>query len=257
MIFFMDDGIFSANNFVKAGERIEEIGFGGLRLIQNPKWFCFGIDAVLLADFAKTANGERIADLGTGTGVIPLILSEKACVKEIIGIEIQKDVAEMAQRSIRLNSMDHVIKILNIDVKETPDFLQKSSCDAVVSNPPYIERESGIKNKDAVKASARHEISAVLEDFISAAYYLLKNKGSFFLVHRPHRLVDILLLCRAYKLEPKKIRFVHPKKNKKPNIVLLQCVKHGNPELKFLDPLYVYEETGIYTDEILKIYGKK
>lgn len=243
-------------DLLKQGERLEEIGFGGLKLIQNPEWFCFGIDAVLLADFTELKKDSRVADLGTGTGIIPLILSRKVQVNQIVGIEIQEKVAEMAKRSVRLNGLEGIIEIVNLDVKDAVSSSEKSTFDVVVSNPPYMGKESGLKNEDSSKAIARHEISAGLEDFIRAAYDLLKDKGSFFLIHRPHRLVDILTLCRTYRLEPKKIRFVHPNKDSKPNIMLLQCIKHGGAELKFMDPLYIYEKMGVYTAEILKMYGK-
>lgn len=241
---------------LKDYERIEEIQFGGLKLIQNPKWFCYGIDAVLLSKFCRVKKDYRAVDLGTGTGIIPLLLGSTTELKEIVGIEIQNEVADMAQRSVYLNHLEDKIKILNIDLKEAGDYLEVNAYDMVVSNPPYMSENEGLKNMDDVKTISRHEVKASLENVISTAYELLKPNGHFYLVHRPHRLVDIIYLCRKYRLEPKKIRFVHPKKDKKPNILLLHCTKYGRPELKFMDPLYVYGDDGNYTEEIYRIYGR-
>lgn len=242
-------------NILKEDERIEDIQFAGLRLIQNPSWFCYGIDAVLIAKFCEVKEGWKGVDLGTGTGIIPLLLSQK--MKEIIGVEIQTEVAEMAKRSIKLNELEDKIKILNIDMNEYSRYIKPYSMDVVISNPPYMAKDEGLINDEDTKAISRHEIKASLEDVVSTAHDLLKDRGHFYLVHRPHRLVDILCLCRKYRLEPKRIRFVHPKKDKRPNIVLLHCTKYGKPELKFLDPLYVYKEDGTYTDEIYQIYEKE
>lgn len=241
---------------LKENERIEEIKFAKIRLIQNPDWFCYGIDAVLLARFCKAQKACRAVDLGTGTGIIPLLLCNSQKFDEIIGIEIQSVVADMAKRSVQLNSLDHIIKILNIDLKYSCQYLQPNTYDVVLSNPPYMAKGEGLENSDNVKALSRHEIKASLEDVISSANKLLKPNGNFYMVHRPHRLVDILCICRKYRLEPKKIQFVHPKKSKKPNILLLQCTKYGRAELKFMDPLYVYEDSGEYTKEIYEIYRK-
>lgn len=242
-------------NILKENERIEDIQFAKLKLIQKPNGFCYGIDAVLLASFCDVKIDWRGVDLGTGTGIIPLLLSSK--MNELIGIEIQNEVADMAKRSIAINELEDKIKILNIDMNEACKYIEPYSRDVVISNPPYIAKNDGITNHDDNKAISRHEIKVSLENVISTAYNLLKDRGHFYLVHRPHRLVDILYLCRKYKLEPKRIRFIHPQKNKKPNILLLHCVKYGRPELKFLDPLYVYEDNGRYTDEIYHIYGKE
>mgnify|MGYP000868983970 CR=1 FL=1 len=244
-------------SIIKNNERIENIQFGDLKLIQNLDWFCYGVDAVLLADFCRAKRGWRIADLGTGTGIIPLILHHIYDPSHIIGIEIQDEVADMARRSVLLNNLQDTIQILNMDLNEAPQKLTIKDYDLVVSNPPYMAKNEGIINTDDIKALSRHEIKASVEDVIAVAYDLLKPHGHFCLVHRPHRLVDILYLCRKYRLEPKKIRFVHPNKNKKPNIMLLHCTKYGKPELKFMDPLYVYDENGDYSEEIYRIYRRK
>ncbi|MBR0600452.1 tRNA1(Val) (adenine(37)-N6)-methyltransferase [Clostridiales bacterium BAD-6] len=246
-------------NWCNEGERIDEIGFGSLRLIQKPEDFCYGIDAVLLASFAEVKRGSRVIDLGTGTGIIPLILSHKTEADEILGVELQQDSYERGLRNIELNHLHDRVKLIHSDVKDIlgDKNINPQSFDAVLSNPPYMKGNGGLKNQKDAKTIARHETTAGLSDFIGTAASLLKDKGDFYLVHRPSRLVDICILCRQNKLEPKELRLVSPNRNRKPNILLMHCVKHGRPELKFLDPLYVYEENGCYTEEILRIYERK
>ncbi|TCO78629.1 tRNA1(Val) (adenine(37)-N6)-methyltransferase [Marinisporobacter balticus] len=241
---------------VRAYERVDDLQCEGLRLIQNPKGFCFGIDAVLLSNFCEIRKNWRVIDLGTGTGIMPILLAGKTHAKEIWGVEIQEEVAEMALRSVQLNQLEDRVKIIHEDLKNISKHAKDYSFDAVISNPPYMNPGAGLINPESMKAVSRHEVKCTLEDIISVASKLLKDRGHFYMVHRPHRLVDIIYLCRKYRLEPKKIRFVHPNKNKKPNILLIECVKYGKPELKFMDPLYVYNEEGGYTEEIHKIYGR-
>jgi tRNA1Val (adenine37-N6)-methyltransferase len=241
---------------IKEHERIDDLQCNGLRIIQNPKGFCFGIDAVLLSNFCEIKKNARVIDLGTGTGIIPILLAGKTEAKEIIGIEIQETIVEMAARSVKLNQLEDRVKMVHADLNNVLNELDLYSFDVVVSNPPYMHEGGGLINPEDMKAIARHEIKCTLEDIIRVASKLIKDRGHFYMVHRPHRLVDILCLCRAYKLEPKKIRFIHPNKNKKPNILLVECTKYGRPELKFMDPLYVYTEDGRYTEEIHKIYGR-
>ena len=243
---------------LKDGERIDAIGFGNLRLIQKPEDFCYGMDAVLLATFAEIKKGSCAVDLGTGTGIIPLLLSHKTEASELVGVEIQKDSYERGLRNISLNDLSERVRIIHSDVKLlTKDkILSTNSFDAVLSNPPYVSGNGGLKNKMAAKTIARHETTAGLEDFIREAALLLKDRGDFYLVHRPNRLVDICTLSRKYKLEPKELMFVCPNRMAAPNILLLHCVKHGRPELKFLDPLFVYDEEGNYTEEIMKRYER-
>lgn len=242
---------------LKENERIDDLQCKGLKIIQNPKGFCFGVDAVLLGNFCEIKRNAKVVDLGTGTGIMPIIIAGKSNVKKIYGIEIQKEVADMAIRSVKLNNLDERIEIINEDLKSIEGLIDVNSIDVVVSNPPYMNPGGGLKNPEDLKAISRHEIKCTLEDVIKTAGRLLKHNGHFYLVHRPHRLADIMCLCRKYKLEPKKLRFVHPNKNKKPNLLLLKCIKAAKPELKFLDPLYVYNEDGSYTDEIYDIYGKE
>ncbi|HAE43191.1 MAG TPA: SAM-dependent methyltransferase [Clostridiales bacterium] len=240
---------------LNANERIEDLQLKNLRIIQNSEWFCFGIDAVLLSDFAEMKRNSTVVDLGTGTGIIPLLLWGKKEPKKIIGIEIQKEVADMAERSVRLNNLENSIEILNIDMNNANQVILSNSIDVVVVNPPYVENNGGIINPESKKAISRHEISCSLEDVVRVASKLLRHGGSFFMVHRPHRLVDIFYQMRIFKVEPKKIRFIHPRAGQQPNMVLIKGVKAGNSELKILEPLYVYGEEGQYTEEILKIYG--
>ncbi len=240
---------------LKENEKIEDLQCNNLKIIQNKKWFCFGMDAVLLTNYCDVKNNSNIVDLGTGTGIIPILLSGKRKIKKAVGIEIQEEVAEMATRSVELNNLQDKIEILNIDLKDATRHLDKNYYDAVISNPPYKLNNSGLVNPTDQKAISRHEIKCTLEDVISTASLLLKQYGRFYMVHRPDRLVDIICLLRQYKLEPKQIRFVHPRSGEKPNMVLIRASKNGNPELKFDSPLYIYNEEGIYTEDVYKIYG--
>lgn len=242
---------------VKDHERVDDLQCNGLHLIQNPQGFCFGIDAVLLSNFCEIKRGWKVIDLGTGTGIIPILLAGKTEASEIKGVEIQEDVAEMASRSVKLNSLQNRVKIINDDLNNIFDHEEPQSFNVVTSNPPYMNEGGGLINPENKKAISRHEVKCTLEDIVRVSSKLLKDKGHFYMVHRPHRLVDIIWLCRKYKLEPKRLRFIHPNKNKKPNILLIQCVKYGGVELRFMDPLYVYNEDGSYTDEIHRIYGRK
>lgn len=245
-------------------ERVDEIGFNGLKLIQAPDEFCYGVDAVVLADFAsKSANQkERLktaVDLGTGTGIIPLILSHKTELEHLYGVEIQKNSFERACRNAVLNQLLTRVRFIHADIAKPFEALKslEGSIDLVTCNPPYMTGGAGIINGNEAKRIARHETTADLECFVSTAARLLKPKGHLYMVHRPSRLVDICFYCRKHKLEPKELRFVSPDKNTAPNILLVHCVKNGNPELKMLEPLYVYEEDhSDYTEEIITIYER-
>ena len=241
---------------LKENERIDDLEFKGLKIIQNKEGFCFGIDSVLLSDFAKNIKNARVIDLGTGTGIINILLSGKTNNCIFTGVEIQDEVAEMAERSIKLNNLKDKIKIINESILNLKNTFKRKEFDVVVTNPPYKKINTGIINKEDKKIISRHEITASLEDFIQTASYLLKDYGEFYMVHRPDRLVDIFSIMRKEKIEPKKIRFVYPDKNKKANLVLIKGVKLGNPFLEYDDNLYVYDENGDYTKEILEIYNK-
>ena len=242
---------------LKENERIDDLEFKGLKIIQNSEGFCFGIDSVLLTDFAKDIKtNSKVIDLGSGTGIIPILLSAKTKNTLFLGIEIQETVAEMANRSVQLNDLQDRIKIENENILNLKDIYEKGKFDAITTNPPYKKVNTGIVNENDKKLISRHEITASLEDFIRISSYLLKDFGEFYMVHRPDRLVDIFYFMRKYNIEPKKIRFVYPNKNKKANIILIKGIKCGKPFLKFDDNLYVYNENGEYTDEILRIYNK-
>lgn len=242
---------------LKENERIDDLEFKGLKIIQNSEGFCFGIDSVLLTDFAKDIKtNSKVIDLGSGTGIIPILLSAKTKNTHFVGIEIQESVAEMANRSVQLNDLQDRIRIQNENILNLKDIYEKGKFDAITTNPPYKKVNTGIVNENDKKLISRHEITASLEDFIRISSYLLKDFGEFYMVHRPDRLVDIFYFMRKYNIEPKKIRFVYPNKNKKANIILIKGIKCGKPFLKFDDNLYVYNENGEYTEEILRIYNK-
>lgn len=243
------------DNLVYEYERVDDLQINNLKVIQNPKGFCFGIDAVLLANFVGLKKNAKVVDLGTGTGIIPILLAGKSETSHITALEIQEEVANMAQRSVKLNGLENRIKILNMDLKDAEKDLEVNGYDVVTSNPPYMHPE-GLINIDDKKAISRHEVKCTLEDVIRTASRLLKHNGRFFMVHRPIRLVDIMVYCRQYKLEPKRLQFIHSTYNKKPNLLLLECIKAAKPELKILDPLYVYNEEGKYTAQIFHTYGK-
>lgn len=242
---------------LEKNERIDDLQCNGLKIIQNKDGFCFGIDSVLLSDFAKNIrNNSIVLDLGTGTGIIPILLCGKTKLKKIVGVEVQEEVADMAKRSAKLNNLEHKFEIINKNILELKSIYDANSFDVIVTNPPYKKINTGIKNENEKKLISRHEILANLEDFISVSSRLLKDKGEFYMVHRPERLSDIFFYMRKYKIEPKEIRMVYSNKNVAPKMVLIKGVKNGNVFLKFRENLYIYDETGNYTEEIYKIYGK-
>ena len=243
---------------LKENERIDELEYKGLKIIQNKEGFCFGIDSVLLSDFAKNLKKDSVVvDIGTGTGIISILLSKKAEIKKIYGIEIQEEVADMAKRSVKLNDLQDKIQIINKNIKNIFEEIEPNKIDAIVTNPPYMKLNTGAKNEEIKKLISRHEVECNLEDIIKISYKLLKSKGEFYMVHRAERIVDILYNLRKYKLEPKEIRFIHSKVGKEPNLVLIKAVKDAGEHLIIDSPLVVYNNDGTYTDEILKIYNKK
>ena len=242
---------------LKENERIDDLEYKNLKIIQKNDGFCFGIDSVLLSDFAKEIkNGSKVLDLGTGTGILSILLCAKTKLSKIIGIEIQKDMADMAKRSCIINNLQDRFEVMNENIKELKGKINKNGFDAIVMNPPYMGLNSGKTNENMKKLISRHEITATLEDFIIASKGFLKDKGCLYIVHRPNRLVDLTYLLRKYKLEPKVLRFVHSKAESAANLVLIKAVKNGRPFLKISEPLYVYDKSGNYTNEILKIYNK-
>ena len=238
-----------------AYERIDDLQINGYKIIQHPDKFCFGMDAVLLSGFAKVKEGERVLDLGTGTGILPILLAAKTSGEHFTGLEIQEESAEMARRSVQLNHLEERIDIIDGDIKEASAIFGKASMDVVTSNPPYMTNHKGLKNPNDAKAIARHELLCSLEDVIREAAAVLKPRGRAYLVHRPQRLVEIFEAMRKYKLEPKTMRLVYPYADKAPNMVLIEGVRAGGAQLTVEAPLIVYKETGIYTDEIYRIYN--
>ena len=246
------------NIILKENERIDDLEFKGLKMIQNTEGFCFGIDSILLSDFAKQIKkGAKVLDLGTGTGIIATLLCGKTELSEIIGIEVQEEVAQMAKRSIQLNHLENRFKIIQDNITNLNIYFEKNTFDAIVTNPPYKKEATGVQNEDTKKLISRHEIEANLEDFIKISKDMLKDKGEFYIVYRPERLVDLLSLMRKYKIEPKKIRFVYSNINAVSKLVLVQGVKNARTFLKLEPNLYIYDDNGNYTEEILKIYNKK
>ncbi len=238
---------------IKEYERIDDLQRDGLCIIQNPKQFCFGMDAVLLSSFVQSKNNSIIVDLGTGSGIIPILLSAKTAAKKIYGIEIQNDIADMANRSILLNKLEDKITIINDDLKNIAEYISECSVDIITSNPPYMKVGTG--QISPTRSISRHEIMCSLEDVVAITYKLLKPKGSFFMVHRANRLVDIMFLLRKYKLEPKYLQCVHPFKHKEANLVLIHARKNAGHELKIIDPLIVRHDNGEYTEKIYEIYN--
>ena len=241
-------------------ETIDDTGFGGIRLIQDLKGFRYGIDAVLLADFAEGScpDAMRAAELGSGNGIISLLLAWQKEGRQVTGIELQEAAASLAERNAVFNELSDRVHFVHCDITDLKTRFpeMQGSCDLVVSNPPYIARGSGIPSDTDSLQAARQETTADLEDFVRTAAWLLRGKGTFCMVHRPSRLVDIFYYCRKYRLEPKRIRFVCPRPGASPNIVLICCVSGGGKELKYDNMFYVYNNQGGYTKELLEIYRK-
>lgn len=236
-------------------ERIDDLGIKGYRIIQKEQGFCFGMDAVLLSDFASVRDGGRVLDLGTGTGILPILMEAKTKASYLAGLEIQSEMAKMARRSVQLNHLESKIEIVEGDIKEASAIFSHDSFDVITSNPPYMIGQHGLVNPSDTKAVARHEILCTFSDISDAARKLLKNRGKLFLVHRSFRLAEILNQLSKDGLEPKRIRFVHPYQEKESNIFLLEAVKGGKSRMVIEPPLIVYKAPNQYTDEIYKIYG--
>lgn len=240
---------------LKEGERLDDLHRNGFQIIQNKEKFCFGMDAVLLSGFAKVKEGEKVLDIGTGTGIIPILLAAKTPGQHFTGLEIQPESADMARRSVALNHLEEKISIVEGDVREADQLFSAASFDVITSNPPYMTGSHGLVNPDMPKAIARHEICCTLEDLVSQTEKLLRPGGRFFMVHRPFRLAEIMTVLTAHHLEPKRMRLVYPFVDKEPNMVLLECIRGGKPRITVEKPLIVYKEPGVYQDEIYAIYG--
>ena len=240
---------------LKEGERLDELHRNGWQTIQNSHKFCFGMDAVLLSGFARVKTGERVLDLGTGTGIIPILLRGKTEGRDFTGLEIQEESADMARRCVAYNHLEESVSIVTGDIKEAAALFGAASFDAVTCNPPYMTGNHGLVNPKQSKAIARHEILCTLEDVVGQTAKVLRPGGRFYLVHRPFRLAEILTLLVRYKLEPKRMRLVYPFVDKEPNMVLIEALSGAKSRITVEKPLIVYKEQGVYTDEIYDIYG--
>lgn len=236
-------------------ERIDDLQKNGYRIIQNPEKFCFGMDAVLLSGFAKVKAGENALDLGTGTGIIPILLEAKTQGEHFTGLEIQEESADMARRSVALNGLEEKIEIVTGDIKDASERFGASSFDVITTNPPYMIEQHGLKNGNEAKTIARHEVLCDLEDILRESSRLLKEHGRFYMVHRPFRLAEILSAMIQYRIEPKRMRLVYPYIDKEPNMVLIEGLRGGRSRMTVEKPLIVYKEPGVYTEEIYTTYG--
>lgn len=240
---------------LKDNERIDDLQRGGYGIIQNPDKFCFGMDAVLLTGFAGAGEKDVLLDLGTGTGIIPLLMEAKYRCAHLTGLEIQEESADMARRSVAMNGLSGKIDIVVGDIKEADSIFPSASFDCITCNPPYMIGKHGLTNPEAPKAVARHEILCTLEDVVRAAAKLLKPGGHFFMVHRPFRLAEIMTILSQYRLEPKRMQLVYPYVDKEPNMVLIEAVRGGKPRMTVEKPLIIFQSHGVYMPEIREVYG--
>ena len=236
--------------------RVDDTGFGDIRLIQDTEYFCYGTDAVLLADFASRNRHIRAADLGTNNAVIPLIMSTLTDIEYFAGIERDHKASKLAERNVKENSLSERIQIFNCDILEISDYFKGAVFDAVTANPPYFPGHAGSGNRRPLLHAARHETTASLDDFVKCAAYLLRPRGAFYMIHRPERLADIIVSCRNAGLEPKVMRFVSPRRGEPPNMVLIECRRKGGRELKILPDLVVRAEDGSRSEELMRIYSQ-
>ena len=242
---------------LKQEERLDDLQVNGYEIIQHPGKFCFGMDAVFLSNFARVKKGESALDLGTGTGIIPILLSAKTQGERFVGLEIQEESADMATRSVLHNGLEEKIKIVNGDIKEAVEIFGPASFDVITTNPPYMIGQHGIANASDAKTIARHEVLCTLDDILRQSAKILRPGGRFYMVHRPFRLAEIFSKMVELKIEPKRMRMVHPFIDKEPNMVLIEGTRGGNSRMTVERPLVVYKEVGIYSDELLGEYGLK
>ena len=229
---------------IRPGERLDDLQIGGLELIQDPEKFCFGVDAVFLSDFVRVRPGESVLDLGTGNGIIPVLLSAKTEARHITGLEIQADTAEMARRSVAHNHLEDRIDIVTGDIKEAAELFRPAFFDVITTNPPYMLADHGIRNPDDAKAVARHEILCTLDDILRESMRLMQDKSRFYMIHRPFRLTEIMIKMHEYKIEPKRIRFIHPYIDKEPTMVLIEGVRGAKPRVTVEPPLITFDRHG-------------
>ena len=240
---------------LKTKERLDDLNIKGYQIIQDPGRFCFGMDAVLLSGFAHIKKGEKVLDLGTGTGIIPILLEAKTEGGHFTGLEIQPESADMAARSVQYNHLEEKISIVTGDIKDASNIFGASSFDVITTNPPYMIAEHGLRNEADAKTIARHEVLCTLDDTLMQSARLLKQNGRFYMVHRPFRLAEIFSKMVAYGIEPKRMQLVYPSISKEPNMVLIEGYRGGKSRITVEKPLVVYKEDGNYTDDILAIYG--
>ena len=249
--------LMTTTNLLKDGERLDDLQCKGYHIIQNPARFCFGMDAVLLSGFAKAKKGEKVLDLGTGTGIIPILMTAKTEGDSFTALEIQEDSADMARRSVILNQLNDKVQIVTGDIKDASKIFGASSFHVITTNPPYMIGTHGENSPLEAKAIARHEVLCTLDDILRESARLLMPKGRFYMVHRPFRLAEILSKMVEYRIEPKRLRLVYPYIDKEPNMILIEGLRGGKSRMTVEPPLIVYKEPGIYTDEIYKLYGMK
>ncbi len=241
-------------NRLREGERLDDLQIKGYEIIQSPGRFCFGMDAVLLSSFVSVKKNEKVLDLGTGTGILPILLEAKNGGSSYVGLEIQEESADMARRSVLHNCLEEKVHIVTGDIKEAAEIFGNASFDVVTTNPPYMMGKHGLKNNKEALYIARHEALCTLDDVLRESAKVLKVRGRFYMVHRPFRLPEIMAKMCQYKLEPKRMRLVYPHVDKEPNMLLIEGRKCGNPRMTVEPPLIVYEKDGSYTKELLKIY---
>lgn len=240
---------------IRQNERLDELHRNGYFIIQDPGRFCFGMDAVLLSGFARVKKGETALDLGTGTGIIPILLEAKTEGSHFTGLEIQPESADMAARSVAYNHLEEKVSIVTGDIRDASKIFGASSFDVITTNPPYMIGEHGLKNPADAKAIARHEVLCNLDDILRESARILRPGGRFYMVHRPFRLAEIFSKMVEYKIEPKRMQLVYPYVDKEPNMVLIEGLRGGKSRLTVEKPLIVYEKEGKYTPEIYDIYG--
>jgi tRNA1Val (adenine37-N6)-methyltransferase len=235
-------------------ERIDDLQCKGYQLIQKPKGFCFGVDAVLLSDFAKVKKGQKVLDLCTGSGVIPILLAAKTEGGSFTGLELQPDYADMADRSVRLNELEDKVNIVCGDVKDIKKLFSPASFPVVTVNPPYMTENHGLTNLYEPKTIARHEVALSLEDVIAGASYVLPENGTFFMIHKPFRLAEIFKVMKQYRIEPKRMRLIHPYVDKEPTMVMIEGLKGGRERIRIEPPLIIYKGKHQYSDEVMEMY---
>jgi len=230
-------------------------GIRDIRVFQSKRGYRFSVDALLLEDFIPSARFERAIELGTGSGIVSILLSKRLRDTKITAVEIQPSLAERAERNVRLNSLDERIEVLNKDIRELKLVFPPNRFDLAFSNPPFRKVGTGLLSIDDERKIARHEIKMALDELIDIASYLLKNGGRFFLIYHPFRLAELIDILRQRRLEPKRMKFIHSREGEEAKMVLIEASKGAGMWLRVEPPIYIYKSTGEYTDEMKRIYG--